>query len=258
MSKISKKRLIIAILCILLAAIICFIIAPISVNNSTEKVSVISAKTHIPKDTVITGDMLISIDISKDSIPSSIILDADEVVGKYAKTDIYVSDFLASEKVTDKQADYNGAFTELDGTNCAISISIKSFATGLSNKLRTGDIISLIAASSENIAAEIPPELTYLKVLSVTDNTGRENTEIISSDESTTNNAATVTLLVSPQQARLLAELEQTSILHATLVMRGDSEQIFPLLKKQTEILEKISETEQLHTADNIIEQEAQ
>lgn len=54
-----------------------------------------------------------------------------------------------------------------------MSITIKSFANGLSGKLQSGDIVSVIAPDYKKLGATvIPPELKYVEVVSVTASSG--------------------------------------------------------------------------------------
>ena len=48
------------------------------------------------------------------------------------------------------------------------------------------------------------------------------------------------TVLVAPEQARLLAELEQKGKIHAALVFRGDSTQARKFLEEQRKVLEEL------------------
>ena len=47
-------------------------------------------------------------------------------------------------------------------------------------------------------------------------------------------------MLATPEQARLLAELEQTGKLHAALVFRGDNTQAEKFLDEQQKVLEEL------------------
>ena len=50
----------------------------------------------------------------------------------------------------------------------------------------------------------------------------------------------TLTLLVSPYQAKLLAEYENNGKIHAVLVSRGNEEMANEFLEKQNKILDEI------------------
>ena len=69
--------------------------------------------------------------------------------------------------------------------------------------------------------------------------------------------ASTITVLATPEQARLLAELEQTGKLHAALVFRGDSTQAQKFLDEQQKVLEELS-TEELEGEAETAEADAE
>ena len=61
-----------------------------------------------------------------------------------------------------------------------MSITIKSFATGLSGKLQSGDIVSVVAPDFKKQGQTvIPPELKYVEVIGVTASSGYDaNTDV--------------------------------------------------------------------------------
>ena len=54
----------------------------------------------------------------------------DEVVGKYATADLKAGDYILASKLSNEPAAENAYLYNLDGTKQAISVTIKSFATG--------------------------------------------------------------------------------------------------------------------------------
>lgn len=78
----------------------------------------------------------------------------------------------------------------------------------------------------------MPPELRYVKVITTT--TG----DSVDSDRKTdATQAITVTMLASPDQAKLLAYLNTTTTLHFSLVCRGDKTVAEQYLKVQEDYL---------------------
>ena len=129
--------------------------------------------------------------------------------------------------------------TGLDGTNCAMSITIKSFAAGLSGKLERGDIVSLIASDVGDLRETlIPAELQYVEIIATTLSDGTDSD--MQEEEDDTGLASTITVLVTPEQARLLAELEQEGSIHAALVYRGNRENAEKFLEEQATVLEEL------------------
>mgnify|MGYP000835957672 CR=1 FL=1 len=82
----------------------------------------------------------------------------------------------------------------------------------------------------------IPAELQYVEIISVTASTGYDaNTGEAKDDEKEL--PSTVTFLVLPEQAKVLAELEAEGTIHLSLVYRGDRENAGKFLAAQNEIL---------------------
>ena len=84
----------------------------------------------------------------------------DEIVGTYASADFVPGDYIIHSKVIDTQAAENAYLYSLNGEKQAISVSVKAFANGLSGKLMSGDIVSVIAPDyKKQVTTVIPPEL---------------------------------------------------------------------------------------------------
>ena len=132
---------------------------------------------------------------------------------------------------------------EVGGYNMpdAVSVSIKSFAAGLSGKLEPGDIVSILVSDYGELKETVSPiELLYVQVLAVTAGSG------LDTDEYEKNNKAiedekelpsTLTLKVSAEQAKLLTELEVKGRIHTVFVFRGDKENTQKFLDEQEKLL---------------------
>ena len=127
-----------------------------------------------------------------------------------------------------------------------MSITIPSFAGGLSGKLENGDIVSLIVYVDEDgeEVTVIPKALTYVRVITSTTADGIDKDELVQNEDGTYELPTTLTLLVDPMQAKLLAEYENNSKIHAVLVSRGDEKKAKAFLKEQKTMLEEIAEEE--------------
>lgn len=157
----------------------------------------------------------------------------------YATADLAVGDYIIPSKLSDAPAAENAYLYSLDGSQQAISVSIKSFAEGLSGKLQSGDIVSVIAPDyKQQGQTVVPAELQYVEIISVTASSGYDaNTGEPVDEEDDKELPDTVTLLVSPEQAKVLAELEAEGTIHLALVYRGDRENADKFLTSQDEII---------------------
>ena len=237
--KIFRNRTVIGVLCILLALIICFGVTPLFSRSASEKTDIVRVTKDIKEGDEITAEMVQTVEVGAYNLPQNLMTDKKEVVGKYATADLVAGDYILSSKLSAVPAAENAYLYNLDGTKQAISVTIKSFATGLSGKLESGDIVTVIVADYQGKGeTAIPPELQYVEVISVTASSGYDaNTgEVVDEKEL----PSTVTLLVTTEQAKVLAELEQDSELHLALVYRGTPENADKFIAAQDALIEEL------------------
>ena len=237
--KIFRNRTVIGVLCILLALIICFGVTPLFSRSASEKTEIIRVTKDIKEGDEITAEMVQTVEVGAYNLPQNLMADKKDVVGKYATADLAAGDYILSSKLSAVPAAENAYLYNLDGKKQAISVTIKSFATGLSGKLESGDIVTVIVADYQGKGeTAIPPELQYVEVISVTASSGYDaNTgEVVDEKEL----PSTVTLLVTTEQAKVLAELEQDSELHLALVYRGTPENAAKFIAAQDALIEEL------------------
>lgn len=238
--KIFRNRTVIGVLCILLALVICFGVTPLFSRSASEKAEIVRVTADIKEGDEITAEMVQTVEVGAYNLPSGIMTEKDEVVGKYATADLKAGDYILASKLSNEPAAENAYLYNLDGTKQAISVTIKSFATGLSGKLESGDIVSVLVADYKGMGETvIPPELQYVEVISVTASSGYDaNTGEAVEDEKEL--PSTVTLLVTTEQAKVLAGLEQESELHLALVYRGAPENADEFIAAQDALIEEL------------------
>ena len=237
--KIFRNRTVIGVLCILLALIICFGVTPLFSRSASEKTEIVRVTKDIKEGDEITAEMVQTVEVGAYNLPQNLMTDKKEVIGKYATADLAAGDYILSSKLSAVPAAENAYLYNLDGKKQAISVTIKSFATGLSGKLERGDIVTVIVADYQGKGeTAIPPELQYVEVISVTASSGYDaNTgEVVDEKEL----PSTVTLLVTTEQAKVLAELEQDSELHLALVYRGTPENAAKFIAAQDALIKEL------------------
>ena len=237
--KIFRNRTVIGVLCILLALIICFGVTPLFSRSASEKTEIVRVTKDIREGDEITAEMVQTVEVGAYNLPQNLMTDKKEVIGKYATADLAAGDYILSSKLSAVPAAENAYLYNLDGTKQAISVTIKSFATGLSGKLESGDIVTVIVADYQGKGeTAIPPELQYVEVISVTASSGYDANigEVVDEKEL----PSTVTLLVTTEQAKVLAELEQDSELHLALVYRGTPENAAKFIAAQDALIEEL------------------
>ncbi len=237
-----KNRMVVGVLCIVLSLLICFGLTPLFNKGISKKTEIVRVTKEIKVGEVITQDKVKTVEVGGYNLPENVIRTKANAVGTYALADLSIGDYILNTKVSKTPSTENAYLYHLDGSKQAISITIKSFANGLSGKLQSGDIVSVIAPDYKKQGATvIPPELKYVEVISVTAsngydaNTGEQET---SKDEKEL--PSTVTLLVTPEQGNLLASLESDGKTHLSLVYRGEESNVKKFLDMQSKVLEQL------------------
>lgn len=237
--KLFKNRLFLAVICIIIATISIFAGIKLT-EKQNETITVVKVQTNIQKGEVIKKDMITTTTIGAHNISDDYIKNAEEVIGKYALADLYPNDFIQKIKISEKLPSAGEKLLKLDGSRVAISVSLKDFARGLSDKIVSGDIVSCIV--TKETGTEIPTELTYLEVITTTMPNGIDKEH---SSDKEKENLATATLLATPEQAKLLAEYDKNAEIHLALVYRGDEITSQEFLNKQADVLQKPNVTEE-------------
>lgn len=241
MKKLLKNRIVLGLICIAVSLLICFGITPMFNDALKSKVTLVRVTKEIRTGEKITDKMVTNVEAGGYNLPSNVIYKIEDVVGKYANADLYKGDYILKSKLSDTPMLRNAYLNKLNGENRAISVSIKSFASGLSGKLEAGDIVSLIAADvGSQRETLVYPELQYVEIIATTGSSGSDQNVQARGNGEEEELASTITVLASPEQSRLLAELEQTGKLHAALVFRGESTQAQKFLDEQASVLKEL------------------
>ncbi len=247
-----KNRTVLGVICIVLSLLICFVVAPLFNSDISQKTDIVRVIKDIKAGDQITREMLKIVEVGSYNLPKNVVKDVDTAIGKYAAADMAAGDYILSSKLTDVPAAENAYLYHLDGEKQAISVTLKNFATGLSGKLATGDIVSIIAPDYKKRGTTvIPAELKYVEVIAVTANTGYD-TDIGGQrgNEDEKQLPSTVTLLASPEQAKILAELEADGKLHLSLVYRGSKENAAKFIEAQDKVIEELYPSAKVQTGE--------
>ena len=243
-----KNRTVVGVICILLSLLICFGVTPLFNQSVSQKTEIVRVVKEIKAGEEVTREMVQTVEVGGFGLPDNVLRQSESVVGKYATADLSVGDYILNTKLSDTPAAENTYLYNLDGTKQAMSVTIKSFANGLSGKLESGDIVSVIAPDYKKQGSTvIPAELKYVEVIAVTAGSGYDantgaQTETETEDEKEL--PSTVTLLVSPEQSKALAELESDGKLHLSLVYRGTPANSAKFTEAQDKVIAALYPTE--------------
>lgn len=245
--KLLKNRTVLGVVCIALSLIICFAITPLfnaAKENTTE---IVRMKKDVKIGQEITEKDVEIVEVGAYNLPADVLKKSEDVVGKYVSSELLAGEYVLPGKISDTPASENAYLYNLTGEKRAISVTIPSFAGGLSGKLISADIVSVIAVDyRESGETVVPDELQYVEVIAVTDKEGYDEDEVVvtTDGEEEPDLPETVTLLVTPAQANILAELEADGEIHLSLVYRGTSENAQKFIAAQEKLLNELAEAE--------------
>lgn len=236
-----KNRTVIGVICIVLSLIICFAVTPLFNKGMSQKTEIVRVTKDIKIGDEITKDMVQTVEVGGYNLPEDVVKNTETVLGKFASADMVPGDYIISSKIADEPAAENAYLYNLTGEKQAMSVSVKSFATGLSGKLVSGDIVSIIAPDYKKQGTTvIPSELQYVEVIAVTAGSGYDANTGEQEDTEEKELPSTVTLLVTPEQSKILAMLEADGNLHISLVYRGSKENAVKFIEAQRTVLTKL------------------
>ncbi len=237
-----KNRTVIGIVCVILAVVIIFVVSPFVNKVTDKKTEVVRFTTDVSHGVMIKDTDVELVKISNSALPEKTIKDVKSVVGKYAVADVFKGDFATESKITANANTADEIMASLKGDKVAMSITINTFAGGLSGKLQNGDIVS-ICVTDKDKNTTIPSELKYVKVITTTTSGGIDENDVVENEDGSFELPSTITVLVNTQQAKVLAEYEQSAEMHVALVYRGDSVNAEKFLAIQDKALEKSEAT---------------
>lgn len=242
--KFLKNRTVLGVICIALSLIICFAITPLFNASKSSTMKIVRVKNGLKVGQEITSKDIEVVEVGAYNMPSEVMRKSEDVVGKYAAAEMIEGEYVLTAKISDTPASENAYLYGLTGEKRAISITIPSFAGGLSGKLISGDIVSVIAVDyKETGETVVPEELQYVEVIAVTDKKGNDDeTVTVKPDgKEETELPETLTLLVTPLQANILAELEAEGEIHVALVYRGTAENAQKFISAQENLLKELA-----------------
>ena len=244
-----NNRFIFGILSLLLAAVIAFVALPTIARQTNGKEEIVRITQPVLKGEQISSENAEVVEVGGYNLPSNIAHQLSDVNGLYATADLAVGDYILTSKISSVPVSSDVALNSIPSGKVAISLTVKTLASGLSDKLQPGDIIRIYHFL--DTAAEVP-ELRFVKVLSVTDSDGInvDNAKEPTEDEEK-QQSATITVLASPEQAKIITGLENDGVAHVALISRNNDKLADELLAEQDKTLQEI------YFPETLIEEEA-
>lgn len=154
-----KSKAFLAIICCILAGAVAFVWVPRQYKNRAATIYVLTAAQNISEGTVITEDLLTSVEVGAYGLSSDVMTSKDEIVGKVANTMFFKGEYIIPQRLITVE-EYNkqneNSAVELNPNEILIAVPLPSTAAGLAGMLRAGDLVTvyeLVEPTEEEISS---------------------------------------------------------------------------------------------------------
>ena len=218
MKKLLENKLIVGGICIVIAAILAFLVLPGMYKQKEKTIMICRLQSDITAGTRIEGEMLKSVEVGSYGLPESVIKNPDDLIGKYAKVSMTADDYLYASRFADYVSDERFDKAVSEGKRL-IAVSVPSNAASAANQLKAGDRVTVAYFADNNVV--IDNSLKGIEIYSV-ENEDAQNLENVQGSENKEDEiAANVTLIATEEQAAKLISAEYSGKLHIILESRG-------------------------------------
>jgi len=265
--KIFRNKLLVGLLSIALGLVVVFIMAPAASSEQMMTVNVCTAIVNIETGTVLTTDMLKTIQMPANFAPIDAIAQGVNSIGKYATTKIFAGDVITAAKLTDAIVQNDTYALATAKGKMVVSVTVKNLSVMAAARIESGDVVMVMAlmdslnsnkynidnfdstgivtsvidsetsttpeAKTKDITeteptAVIYPELKYMEIAAIVASTG-EDAKVSAelSDKEKNSVPVTISFYVTEEQARRLAELEKNGTIYIAFVARGEEAYAF-------------------------------
>ena len=119
-----KNRTIIGIVCIVLALVVTFAVAPLVNKLSDSRTDIVRLKSDIVQGHMIQESDIEVVTVGSTGLPSNIITKKAAVVGKFAACDLKANTDLLQSMISDKSDSADDVFHTLDGKKQAMAVAL--------------------------------------------------------------------------------------------------------------------------------------
>lgn len=236
---IVKNRIIIGAGMIVAALVFGLILLPKAVSSAETKYEVYVATQDIPVGTTLEEDMYEIKKITDATMASKCYQSTDEIKGFKTVAEIKKDDALTKEAFGNKapanaESNNKPSLDKVPEQKQLIGVEIPSLSAGVSFGLKPGDVIRFYATreitGTKLKESYTPYELQFVEVFGVYDSSGMEC-------EKSGGAPASLTLIVTQEQAKRIVEIISNSDTYFSLMSSGDAKKKETILKYQDSVL---------------------
>lgn len=232
MQKILKNKLFISAACLVLAAVLSFVLLPKMYEDKTATANVLVLNQTVDEGTEITEKLLTTAEAGAFGLSGTVATDKEQVIGMVATSTIYEGEYLTKNRlVSAEEYDNSGHGTALEFGEFLLTLKLPSTSAGLAGVLRGGALVDFYTTTvNENGAIKTEKALSQISVKHVLNSkleSLNDLDERMTEDEDGAKDNADYTpvyivVTVDETQAKTLIALEKAENFHLTLIKAGD------------------------------------
>ncbi len=218
MKKVFENKILVGGICIVVAAILAFLILPSMYKQKEKTIFICRLMSDIPAGTKIETEMLKLVEVGSYGLPETVVKNTDDIVGKYAKVSMTTDDYLYASKFADYVSDERLDKAVAEGKRL-VAVSVPSNAASVANHLKSGDKVTVAYYDDDKVV--IDDILKNIEIYSVENEDAQNLDDIHDSEDNDKSIAASVTLIANDEQAERLVKAEYSGKVHLILENRG-------------------------------------
>jgi pilus assembly protein CpaB len=232
--KLLKNRIFISILCLLMAAVLAFVLLPRLYKAQSSTTEIVRLNQTVERGTVIDETMLTVTEAGAYGLPDKIITEKAEVVGLVAAATGYAGEYLWRDRFVSAEEyalEATGAGELLTEGKYLLTVSLPTASAGVAGVLRGGDVVDVFEYVTDELGnAAVSKVISDLPVYEVLNGNLLPLDELDARlEEAPDTDAADydfapayVVFIADEQQAKTLIRLEREKSMHLTLTEAGE------------------------------------
>ena len=232
MQKILKNKLFISTACLVLAAVLSFILLPKIYEDKTATANVLVLNQTVDEGTKITENLLTTAEVGAFGLSGAVAYDKEQVIGMVATSTIYEGEYLTKNRlVTAEEYEKSASGAVLADGQFLLALKIPSTSSGLAGQLRGAALVDVYTTvedengviKTEKALSEISVKQVLNSKLESLDDLDKRLTEESDDVKDDADYAPVyIVVTVDVDQAKTLIALEKTENFHLTLTRAGD------------------------------------
>lgn len=234
MLKLLKNRILISTVCLLMAAVLAFVLLPRLYKAQSSTTEVVRLNQTVECGTVIDEAMLTVTEAGAYGISDKVITDKAEIIGLVANATSYAGEYLWRDRFVSAE-DYEQGTAKhsvgLTDSQYLLTISFPTASSGIAGVLRGGDIVDVYEYGADELGnAVVNKAISSLRVYEALNGRLLSLNDLDAELQATPDANASdydfapayVVFIVDEQQAKTLIALEKEKSLHLALREAGE------------------------------------